>query len=183
MSLPLLHLILSRARCSISLSVLIRYRNLRTSATVPPPLDNVRRSDIFRLIALPPASPFYRSMEPRKRISRDDVWTYCEVQRGSKAGGRTRVGGLFFSGERKNLICRWLSLEVRSWKKERGLADDDHRSFYSTIVDRSSMDGKGANSSRRSRHCTILNANVKSDLILDKFNNSLPLAYSPRFIV
>lgn len=30
------------------------------------------------------------------------------------ARGWVREGGLFFSGERKNLICRWLSLEVRS---------------------------------------------------------------------
>jgi len=28
--------------------------------------------------------------------------------------GWIREGGLFFSGERKNLICRWLSLEVRT---------------------------------------------------------------------
>jgi len=32
--------------------------------------------------------------------------------------------------------------------------------------------GRGEFPSRRSRHCAILNANVKSDLILDKFNDS-----------
>lgn len=31
-------------------------------------------------------------------------------------------------------------------RRREGVADDDHRSSYSTIVDGSSMDGKGANS-------------------------------------
>lgn len=56
---------------------------------------------------------------------------------------------------------------------EGGVADDDHRSSYSTIVDGSSIDGKGRTPGQ-SCHCVMLNANVKSDLILDKFNNSLP---------
>ena len=58
----------------------------------------------------------------------------------------------------------------------RRVADDDHRSSYSTIVDGSSIDGKGgrgANSWTELPLCAILNANVKSELILDKFNNSL----------
>lgn len=70
---------------------------------------------------------------------------------------------------------RILSAAGYRWRygKGRGVADDDHRSSYSTIVDGSSMDGKGRTHGR-SRHCAISNANVKSDLILDKFNNSLP---------
>jgi len=48
------------------LSILIQYDGLyRMSATFPPPLDNVRRSDIFRLIALPPVL----SWNPETNIS------------------------------------------------------------------------------------------------------------------
>lgn len=80
---------------------------------------------------------------------------------------------------RKSFLLGWkkesyLPLVIaRGTVERRGVADDDHRSSYSTIVDGSSMDGK-RRTHERSRHCAISNANVKSDLILDKFNNSLP---------
>lgn len=103
-----------RARCSISVSV--RYDGRSTASYVCHSSATLGQCPSFRYLPSNCSSSLRSPIAryPRKRISRDDVWTYCKVQQGSETGGWIREGGLFFSGERKNLICRWLSLKVRS---------------------------------------------------------------------
>lgn len=90
-----------------------------------------------------------------------------------KQGGRVDKGRRFFSSRVKERILSAAGYRLRYGLREEGVADDDHRSFSSTIVDGSSID-ENERTHGRSRHCAISNANIKSDLILDKFNNSLP---------